>query len=455
VKVKANAGTLSKLLQIVLRAIPNRTQLKLLTAVLLEAEPGPEGRGVLRLSATDTEISITLGARAPVDEGGRAAIPARLLAEIVRSLPEGEILIEADAAKATVSRGKSAYELRFYDPKDFPKPPALPAVNPEREAEDATGARFSVPSNQLAAAIASVAPCISKDEQRPVLTGVYFSFADGGATMVATDGYRMALNEAKLAGAKGAAGEAIIPGRVLREVARLSELSESVEVALTENAAIFAMRGVVVSTRLIDGNYPVYGRLLPDSCAQEFAVQTKTLADALKRVNLIAGHQSPPVPVRLAFSHPGEAGTFGGGELTISVAGAETGRATETIGAEVPEGQSFEICFNPSYLLDGVAAVGTERVRFLVNEPLRPVLLGGPDVPATKPPSRLDEGDEASGGHARVDDGGGAGAAGAAPDAPFELGSSVPEQNGGKSAGRLLYMLMPMRGPKAASQDGA
>jgi DNA polymerase III subunit beta len=93
VKVKANAGTLSKLLQIVLRAIPNRTQLKLLTAVLLEAEPGPEGRGVLRLSATDTEISITLGARAPVEEGGSAAIPARLLAGIVRSLPEEEVLI--------------------------------------------------------------------------------------------------------------------------------------------------------------------------------------------------------------------------------------------------------------------------------------------------------------------------------------------------------------------------
>jgi DNA polymerase III subunit beta len=351
----------------------------------------------------------------------------------------------------TVSHGKSAYELRSYDPKDFPRPPALPEADSEAGNEAVAGARFSVPSHELAAAIACVVPCVSKDEQRPVLTGVYLSFADGGATMVATDGYRMALNEAKLAGAKGAAGKAIIPGRALREVARLSELSESVEVALTENAAIFGMRGVVVSTRLIEGNYPEYGRLLPDSCAQEFAVESKTLADALKRVNLIAGRQSPPVPVRLAFSRPGEAGTLGEGELTISVAGPETGRATETIGAEVPEGRSFETCFNPSYLLDGVAAVGRGRVRFLVNEPLKPVLLGGPGITVAKPPAKPNEGDEATGGHARVDDGGDAGAG---PEAPFELGSSPPVQNGGKSAGRLLYMLMPMRGPKVAPQDG-
>ena len=442
-KVKANAGTLSKLLQIVVRAVPNRPTLQLLTAVLIEAK-----EGVLRMSATDMEISLSLGARAPIEEEGRAAVPARVLAEILGSLPAEEVLLQADEKAAAISHGKNAYELRtFGNPHEFPKLPAFPEA---AGGEGSEGRVFSVPTGQLAAALAKVAPSVSRDEQRPVLTGVLVSFADGGATMVATDGYRMALNRARLEGARGvpggAAGTALIPGRALKEVVRLSELAETATVALTENAALFSMKGVVFSTRLIDGNYPEYGRLLPDSCEREFAVETAALRATLRRLNIIAGRQSPPAPVKLAFSRPSEAGTPLGGELTISVRGSETGRATETIPAEVPEGEGFEACFNPSSLLDGADAVEAQKIRLLVDAPQKPILLTGPSAPGTH-----------NGTHNGAGNGGGNAEPGGESDDGADDGAGNgtgdgAARNGAHRAGEFLYMTMPVRDPAAPGE---
>ena len=437
-KVRANAGTLSKLLQIVVRAVPAkpRPTLQLLTAVLIEAK-----EGVLRMSATDMEISLSLGARAPVEEEGRAAVPARVLAEILASLPAEEVLLEADEKAATVSHGKSAYELRaFANPHEFPKLPSFPDGTEGGEAAEKV---FSVPTARLAAAVAKVAPGASKDAQRPVLTGVFFSFADGGATMVATDGYRMALNRATLEGARGAAGTALVPARALKEVSKLAaELSETATVALTEGAALFQVKGVVFSTRLIDGNYPEYGRLLPESSEREFAVGAEALRATLRRLNIMAGRQSPPAPVKLAFSRAGEAGTLDGGELTISVRGSETGRATETIAADVPEGEAFEACFDPSHLLDGAGAVDAEKVRFLVNAPANPILLSGPPTPGADGTKDGADGARDADTAPRAEAG-----SGDRQDAPAAPGGA--DEAGGHRAGEFLYMVMPRRDPTA------
>ncbi|MGB3635072.1 MAG: DNA polymerase III subunit beta [Rubrobacteraceae bacterium] len=455
-KVKAKAGVLSKLLAIVARAVPaKRTAVPILSAVLIEAKDG-----VLKMSATDMEISIALGARAPVEEEGSVAVPARVLLDILKSLPDEEVLLAADGKTASVSRGKNAYELVAHDnPDAFPKLPAFPSpseppngspevssaapaeeanADPEEDADAGAGPSpevnpkdasdgkaessapagpaeasaetvFSVPTAQLVAAVKSVFPAVSSDDQRPVLTGVFFSFGEGRATMAATDGYRLAVNEAKLEGAVGAAGTALIPGRALRELVKLCELGEEANVALTENAAIFSVRGVVLSTRLIDGNYPAYEKLLPEASEHEFTVEAESLKGALRRVSLIAGWENPPAPVQLSFSRPGksdepklleksagespgetagersESGAVAGdgqsGELTITVKGAVAGRATETVAADVPEGAEFASCFNPLHLLKGAEVIEAEKIRFLVNDPQKPVLLSGPAEP--------------------------------------------------------------------------
>ena len=428
-KVKAKAGILSKLLSIVARAVPaKRTAVPILSAVLIEAKDG-----VLKMSATDMEISIALGARAPVEEEGSVAVPARVLLDILKSLPDEEVLLAADGKTASVSRGKNAYELVAHDnPDAFPKLPAFPSPNKPQngssEASAATSAQeanagsvanagedaaadagtdagtvFSVPTVQLVAAVKSVFPAVSSDDQRPVLTGVFFSFDEGRATMAATDGYRLAVNEAKLKGAVGAAGTALIPGRALRELVKLCELGEEAGVALTENAAIFSVRGVVLSTRLIDGNYPAYEKLLPEASEREFSVEAESLKGALRRVSHIAGRENPPAPVQLSFSRmpkPEKSGepallgadsdgsadkTAGGqegdGELTITVKGAVAGRATETVAADVPGGVEFASCFNPLHLLEGAEVIEAEKIRFLVNDPQKPVLLSGQTEP--------------------------------------------------------------------------
>ena len=445
-KVKANAGTLSKLLQIVVRAVPaKRPTVPLLAAVLMEAKDG-----VLTMGATDTEISMTLGARAPIEEEGRAAIPARVLLEILRSLPREEVLLEADGKTATVSRGKNAYELvAFGNPDEFPRLPEFPAQadtdggsgGPEAPSGGNKTRIFSVPTARLAAAVARVAACVSDDERRPVLTGVLLSFAErGAATMVATDGFRLALDEADLGGNGDAAGAAHIPRPARKEVARRCELGDEAHVALTENAAIFSVRGVVLCTRLIDGDYPDYRKLLPDSCQREFAVEAGALRDSLGRVNLIAGRQEPPAAVKLAFSRGGEDGAhtpsgvpgLSNGELTVSVRGAEAGRATETIGADVPEGESFEACFNPSSLLDGANAVEADKIRFLVDDPLKPILLSGPAQP------REGDGGEKENGRAAQT------GASDTPTAPV---------NGGQRTCEFLYMAMPVRDPAEAQAE--
>ena len=471
-KVKAKAGVLAKLLAIVARAVPvKRTAVPILSAVLIEAKDG-----VLKMSATDMEISIALGARAPVEEEGSVAVPARVLLDILKSLPDEEVLLSADGKTASVSRGKNAYELVAHDnPDAFPKLPAFPlqrfpspnkpqngsseasAATPAQEANAGSlanagenagadaGTVFSVPTAQLVAAVKSVFPAVSSDDQRPVLTGVFFSFDEGRATMAATDGYRLAVNEAKLEGAVGTAGTALIPGRALKELVKLCELGEEANVALTENAAIFSVRGVVLSTRLIDGNYPAYQKLLPEASEHEFAVEAESLRGALRRVGLIAGRENPPAPVQLSFSRPGksdepklleesagespgettgersESGAVAGerqgdgqsGELTITVKGAVAGRATETVAADVPEDTEFASCFNPLHLLEGAEVIEAEKIRFLVNDPQKPVLISGPVEPEEN------------------------------------------AKNGNDRLGRFVYLAMPRRDPEAEAQAKA
>lgn len=405
-KFNAQTVTLSKLLQIVSRAVAVRSTIRVLSGVLFEAEKTDSG-GKLRIAATDTEISISTGARTEVEEAGRAVIPARVLLEVVRSLPEGEITLAVADGEATLTHGKNRYEFATYPAEDFPVVPGFP----KGEAES-----FAVPTSQLAGAVGKVLPCASRDEKRPVLTAISVDFGDGRARMVSTDSYRMAVNEQILEGVPASPAHALVPARALREVARMADLGAAFRVALKENAAVFSVSGVTLTTRLIDGNYPEYKRMLPDSFAAEFSVERGLLADSLKRINLFAARQSPPIPVRLEFSHP--EGTLSGGELRLSAKGPEAGGAVETIPAEIPEGTEFSACFNPTYLLDGVQTMDDENLVFRFNRPKQPAILFSP---APQTPEMT-------------------------PDDPSD--AQGPDTGGEKEkVAGFRYLLMPMRDP--------
>jgi DNA polymerase-3 subunit beta len=369
-----NIEIFSRRLQLVSRGVSARSTIQLLGGILLEA-----GDGALKLSATDMEISIQTSSPAEVEGDGRVVIPARIFNDIVRSLPGGSFELDYDTSEGTVRlvAGENEYRIRAYAADDYPQLPVFP--------EEGT---FRMSGDSLVETVEKVSRSYSRDETRPVLTGILLSFEDSRVRMVTTDSYRLSIKETELATtAFEGSREAIIPARAMQEVSRIfgSEGEEDVEVSLSENQALFRIGDVVFGTRLIDGNFPEYRRLLPSDFEREIAIPREELIGTLRRVNLFAARQTPPVPVSLSFSE---------GSVEVIVRNGEVGDAHERLSASSED--EFLISFNPGYLLDGVSAIDSEKVVFKLNEPLKPGLI-------------------------------------------------VPEENGGEPD--FLYLIMPMRDP--------
>jgi DNA polymerase III subunit beta len=348
-----NTETFGKKLALVSRGVSARSTIQLLGGILLEA-----GDGAVRMSATDMEISVQTSSPAEVEEDGRVVIPARIFNDIVRSLPGGSFSLEHDDSGGTVrlAAGENEYRIRAYAADDFPQLPGF-------DAETA----FKMSGEVLVETVEKVSRSYSRDETRPVLTGILISFEDNRVRMVTTDSYRLSIKETELATtAFEGSREAIIPARAMQEVSRIfgSEGEEEVEVSLSENQALFRIGDVLFGTRLIDGNFPEYRRLLPTTFEREISVEREELMSTLRRVNLFAQRQTPPVPVSLSFSE---------GAVEVIVKNGEIGEAHERLPATSED--DFLISFNPSYLLDGVSAVDTEKVVFRLNEALKPGLI--------------------------------------------------------------------------------
>ena len=371
-----NTETFGRKLQLVSRGVSARSTIQLLGGILLEAQ-GEE----LRLSATNMEISIKTSSPAEVEGEGRVVIPARIFNDIVRSLPGGEFTLEHDVSEGMVrlAAGENEYRIRTFAADDYPQLPKFP--------EEGV---FRMPGQSLVETVEKVSRSYSRDETRPVLTGILISFEDSRVRMVTTDSYRLSIKETELATAPfDGPKEAIIPARAMQEVSRIFSGSDegSIEVSLSENQALFRIGDVVFGTRLIDGNFPEYRRLLPSGFEREIAVSWENLIETLRRVNLFAARQTPPVPVSLSFSE---------GAVEVIVKNGEVGDAHERL--EASSEDEFLISFNPSYLLDGVSAIDSDEVVFKLNEALKPGLI-------------------------------------------------VPQANGDEGEPDFLYLIMPMRDP--------
>ena len=348
-----NTETFGKKLALVSRGVSARSTIQLLGGILLEAS-----EGLVKLSATDMEISVQTSSPAEVEEEGRVVIPARIFNDIVRSLPAGSFSLEHDESGGTVrlAAGENEYRIRTYAADDFPQ---LPGFDAE--------AAFRMSGEVLVETVEKVSRSYSRDETRPVLTGILISFEENWVRMVTTDSYRLSIKETELATtAFEGSREAIIPARAMQEVSRIFSGSEEeeVEVSLSENQALFRVGDVLFGTRLIDGNFPEYRRLLPTTFEREISVSREELMRTLRRVNLFAQSQTPPVPVSLSFSE---------GAVEVIVRNGEVGEAHERL--EATSEDDFLISFNPGYLLDGVSAVDTEKVVFKLNEALKPGLI--------------------------------------------------------------------------------
>ncbi len=353
-----NTDLFSRKLALVSRGVSARTTIQLLGGILLEA-----GEEEVRLSATDMELSIQTSSPARVEEGGRVVIPARIFNDVVRSLRVGDLILAHERSQGVVrlSAQENEYRIRAYAAEDFPQLPKF----------DEAGA-FKMSGEALVETVEKVSRSYSRDETRPVLTGILISFEDSRVRMVTTDSYRLSIKETELAITTfDGSREAIIPARAMQEVSRIFSSSdeEQVEVVLSENQALFRIGDVLLGTRLIEGNFPEYRRLLPNTFEREISVRREDLVDSLRRVSLFTQRQTPPVPVSLAFSE---------GVVEVTVRNGEVGEAHERLPATSED--DFHISFNPGYLLDGVSAVDSENVLFKLNESLKPGLI----VPETE-----------------------------------------------------------------------
>ena len=338
-------------LSTVARALSTRTAIQILSGILIEANGGE-----LRLAATDMELSVRAVVAAQVQGEGSIVLPGKTLVDIARLLPADEVTLEHRASESVVhvSSGSASYTLQTFNAEDFPRLPDVTA-----------SPTFAVEREPLLLTINRVARAASRDEARPVLTGVLVQFAGDKLVMAATDSYRLAVKETALGGA-AAELEAIIPSRALQELARIAGDADEIGVGVQENQVIFSAGDVWLATRRIDGQFPNIRQLLPETFEYELTIPRGELLDVVRRAAVMIQRATP---LHLRFAE---------GELTVVARTQEVGESRESL--PVPfAGDTLEIGFNAEFLKDGIEAIEGDDVKFKLISPLRPAVLTGDD----------------------------------------------------------------------------
>jgi DNA polymerase III subunit beta len=347
-KINTTRQALLDALLVVSRAVSARAALQALSGILITAD------GEARLRATDMELGLEVGLEGEIEGGGSVVLPGRLLVEVVRSLPEGPVTLALREAERDIelSAGASRFHLRTLPADDFPR-------FPETEGDPA-----ELPAAPLRETINRVARAASRDEARPVLTGVLVTVEGDEMTMVATDSYRLAVKATNLETSVGERLEANVPARALRELARLIEAGgeESLSVWLTRNQAIFRVGQTSLSSRLIDGQFPNHQQLLPESFEHEVKLPRSEFLEVTRRVSQLAQRNAA---LRLSFSD---------GEVVVSAETPDLGDAREALPAPY-SGELLEIGFNPEFIRDGLESIDSDEVVLKLISPLRPGLL--------------------------------------------------------------------------------
>jgi len=353
-KISTSRAELFTQLQTVTRAASTRSAVQALSGVQLVAS----GSGI-ELRATDMELGMRVPLPGEVVREGSIVLPARLVVDVVRALPGDSVSIELRPAEQDVELvgGAATFHIRTLRLEDFPP---LPEPEPE--------SRVEVPAEAFVATVLKVARSASRDETRPVLTGILVSASGTELRMVATDSYRLSVKETALDAPLEGAFEANVPARALQELARIAQASdaERLTVSVRTNQVVFEAGGVLLSSRLIDGQFPNYRQLLPETYDHELRLAGAEVSDVVRRISLLAQKNAP---LRLAFSD---------GELTVSARTPDVGEASETL--PVPfQGEPLEIGFNPDFLRDGLESVDSGDLVLKLISPLRPGLIQAAD----------------------------------------------------------------------------
>jgi len=348
-------GALLKALNHVQSVVERRNTIPILSNVLLTAE-----NGSLSLSATDLDIEMVDGAEADIERPGAITAPAHTLYEIVRKLPDGaqvRLDLSVDDPRLTLSAGRSRFSL-----------PVLPAGDFPVMASAALDVTFAIDKNELGRLIDRTKFAISTEETRYYLNGIYLhAVMEAGQPLlraVATDGHRLALAEQALPDGAGAMPGVIVPRKTVQELRRLlDDANSEIEVSVSESKIRFASGRTTLTSKLIDGSFPDYARVIPRDNQRHMALDNKDFAKAVDRVATISAERSRSVKMALDQGH-----------ITLTVNNPESGLAVEELSADY-DGPSMEIGFNARYLMDIAGQISGDTAVFEFADPASPTLV--------------------------------------------------------------------------------
>ncbi|MDZ4723332.1 MAG: DNA polymerase III subunit beta [candidate division Zixibacteria bacterium] len=352
------ALTKSKLagcLQSILQVVPTKSTLPILTNILVEALENK-----LKLSATDLDISITVSVECEVTKKGSVALPARILFEIIKELPESMVSIEAVNSRVEIKIPNGSYKIASLSPDDFPK---LPAVNTKKE--------IRISGEDLVRMIRKTTFACSTDETRPALNGVLWQTKGDKMQMVATDGHRLARMAVENSKLKGLSEDIIIPPKVLNLIPKFAESTKGdVGIIFGENNIIFNLGDTVLTSRLIEGPYPNFEQVIPATADKKMVISKDELSGAVRRVSILSNALTHQVKFAIKKS-----------SLTLSTNNADVGgEGKETLDCDF-EGEAIEIGYNAAYVNEILSKMDSNDIILELSSAVSAGVVYSPEIP--------------------------------------------------------------------------
>ena len=335
-------------LQQVQQVVGARTTLPILSNVLLEARDGK-----IQLTTTDLDVGIRGSVDADVETDGASTLPARKLASIVRELPTSEISVEVDGDNAaSITAGPSFFKIKGLGQDEFPPLPDF---------ED--GKEFKIEQKLLRDSLKKTAYAISTDETRYVLNGIYCSFKDGMMTLVATDGRRLAMVDNELEFPESQETTIIIPTKAVNELQRLLADSGELKIRVTDSQVAFELNGYLLTSKLIEGNYPNFRQVIPGEAKHRVTVDRDTLREIVHRVSLLTSDKSSSIKL-----------VFDADNIEVMANSPDVGEAQESLPVQY-DGPKMSIAFNPDFLMAPLRNLDTDEIHIDLIDEMSPGVL--------------------------------------------------------------------------------
>jgi DNA polymerase-3 subunit beta len=354
-KFKINRDHFAAGLAQVLGVVGARASMPILSNVLIEAEGD-----TVSLTTTNLDLGIRCRIKATVTSGGAITLPVKKLATIVRSLPAVDTVVEISGQnRVKVTSGASQFQIMGMPADQFP---GLPSFADQHS--------FNLPQAELSSMLRKVAYAQSTDENRFILNGVYFNFAEGKLTLVATDGRRLATTGKALAADATQAGQLILPARTVNELQRMLGDAGDVRIAFNDRQVSFRVQiakadaaltdQINLVSKVVEGNYPNYRQVIPKETVHRIDLEREQLLECVQRAALMTSDKNTSVKL-----------TVGESKLVITASSSEYGEAQEEVAIKF-DGPQVQIAFNPAYLLDPLKALTDDTVQFEFKDDMSP-----------------------------------------------------------------------------------